>query len=145
MKQTDSAFTWARLACCAIVLLAYAGASKSAPIKVTDDIDPRATHCGRYENDVLIRDELVASTATGKRCEFDIAGQAPGATVVYKATAVLYDATWGRTESPRSIPLSVARPSGLTVAPTWALVQPAASTAPFRIFPAQAPATQAPR
>lgn len=123
------------LAFLALFLTFTASAQVTSVMKVTDDVDPRATHCGRYENDLFIADFPVVPTATGKRCEFNIINQVAGVTVVYKATAVMQDATWGRTESPRSLPLSVARPSGLTVAPAWALVQPApASTVPSRFL-----------
>lgn len=131
----------------ALVCAAFsAHAQVTAVIKVTDDVDPRTTHCGRYENDAFVADFLTVPTATGKRCEFNIINQATGATVVYKATAVYFDATWGRQESPRSLPLSVARPAAITVAPTWALVQPApTSVVPMRLFPAPVRSDQTPR
>lgn len=129
----------------AFVLLFTASQAFAQVYRITDPVDPRATHCALYADDVTRGDFPVFPTPAGNICRFDIATQAPGTTIVYKATAVALDPVWGRNESPKSNPLSVARPSGLTTAPVWATLQPApASVVPSRALPAGARGTTTP-
>lgn len=117
MKRIESAFTWALVTACAIVLLAYAGASKAVTIRT--DPTPGATHCGLYKGGTFDADYPVANVGAGNGCLFTIDAQVAGTTVVYTATAVYSDVVWGRVESPRSLPLSVARPATPAI-PAWA-------------------------
>jgi hypothetical protein len=88
-------------------------------VTIRSDPTPGATHCGLYKNGTYDADYPVADVGGGLGCLFVIDIQAPGTTIVYAATAVVVDARWGRTESPRSLPLSVARPAAPTT-PNWA-------------------------
>lgn len=134
----------------ALLLLSLSAVASAQVYRITDPLDARATHCALYADGVTRGDFPVFPTPSGNICRFDIATQAPGSTIVYTATAVMTDPTWGRNESPKSNPLSVARPSGLSVAPKWALTQPApasasASAVTSRAGPDQVNATPVPR
>ena len=110
---------------CVVVLLFVASSAQAVTIRT--DPTPGATHCGLYKGGTFDADYPVAEVGGGLGCLFVIDVQAPGTSVTYQATAVIVNATWGRTESPRSAPLTVARPAAPTT-PVWSASPVQAST-----------------
>lgn len=91
-------------------------AAQSAPFVISDPSTdtPQPTHCGLLLDASPKVDVVVAKDANGKSyCQFDMAGITTGAHTV-KATFVLNDPTWGRIESPVSVPLALTRPGSPT-------------------------------
>lgn len=96
-----------------------------APFVVSDPSPdtPQPTHCGLLLDAAAKVDVAVAKDAAGKAyCQFDMAGITTGAHTV-KATFVLIDPTWGRVESPVSVPLALTRP-GSPIAPAGLGLKP---------------------
>jgi hypothetical protein len=101
-----------------IALLLCLTAVSAQAVTIRTDPTPGATHCGLYKNNVFDADYPVANVGAGNGCLFVIDVQLPGTSVTYHATAVVNDPVWGRTESPRSNPLTVPRP-GAPTTPGW--------------------------
>lgn len=88
----------------------------AAPFVISDPSTdtPQPTHCGLLLDAAAKVDVAVAKDANGKAyCQFDMAGITTGAHTV-KATFILVDPTWGRVESPVSVPLALTRPGSPT-------------------------------
>lgn len=129
----------------AAVLILVGVAIPAHAVTIRTDPTPGATHCGLYKNNVFDADYPVANVGAGNGCLFVIDSQAAGSTIVYTATAIYIDAVWGRVESARSNPLSVARP-GQPATPAWAPTPVRASSVLPQALraPAPAPSSQAP-
>lgn len=100
-------------------------AAQPAPFVISDPSQdtPQPTHCGLLLDATPKVDVAVAKDANGKAyCQFDMAGITTGAHTV-KATFVIIDPTWGRVESPVSVPLALTRP-GSPLAPAGLGLKP---------------------
>jgi hypothetical protein len=101
-----------------IILLLPAIAS-AAPFVTSDPTTQKVTHCGiLLDSGAKLEIPVTSASATTAICKYDVGNVTIG-THTIKATFINVDPTWGKTESPYSIPLSFERPnSTVSNAPT---------------------------
>ena len=92
-----------------VVLMGFSATALSAPFVVSDPVDPAATHCGVFMDSQPKATVTVTPDTGGNICKFDLAGIASGSHTV-QMTAIINDPLWGVQESPKSSPLTFARP-----------------------------------
>lgn len=105
-----------------VVLMGFSATALSAPFVVSDPVDPAATHCGVFMDAQAKVTVQVTPDVAGKICKFDLAGIANGPHTV-QMTAIINDPVWGVQESPKSLPLTFARPAA-PVAPVGQRLTP---------------------